>query len=58
MSYCTCDHCHSQFRQLHEQLRELESALERTKRDTQDEVDRLNRRIDALRSDVSDLYVS
>ena len=50
--------CDREIRHLKDQLRELQNDLERAKRDTHDEVDRLNRRIDALRSDVSDLYAS
>ncbi len=55
MSYCDCG-CDREIHHLKDQLRELQNDLERAKRDTQDEVDRLNRRLDALRSDVGDLY--
>ena len=54
MSYSDCG-CDREIRHLKDQLHDLEHALENTKRDVQDEVDRLNRRIDALRSDVGDL---
>jgi hypothetical protein len=58
MNSCDCYDCRNHIRHLESQVRELESALERAKRDTQDEVDRLNRRIDALRSDLNDVYAA
>ena len=47
---CGCDR---EIRHQKDQLRDLEHALDTTKRDVQDEIDRLNRRLDALRSSVA-----
>lgn len=48
--------CQREIRHLKDQLRDLEHAIETAKREVQDEIDRLNRRLAALRSDVGDLY--
>jgi uncharacterized protein YlxW (UPF0749 family) len=55
---CDCGGCEREIRHLKDQLRDLEHALDSAKRDVQDEIDRLNRRLDALRSDVGELYHS
>ncbi len=57
-NYCQCYDCQAEIRHLKDRVRDLENALEQAKRDTQDEVERLSRRLDAIRSDVSDLYAA
>jgi len=39
-------------------VRDLENQLERPRRDVEDELARVNRSVNALRSDVTDLYAA
>jgi hypothetical protein len=48
--------CGREIRHLKDRVRELKLDLERAKRDVEDGLARLNRRIAAIRSNVGDLY--